>query len=152
MNYEEMLRKAAKEIRAADLLGWGNACEWGADRIAALEAALCRAIGIERDQIDDVLHMTAGTNSVSVSSKSASETKPLVRAESKSQQRRFEVQGIPHLPYEPETGCDHDLQHATHTMIVASYPDYQTATCRVCGARFSTDVGDLTEKIKGKQT
>jgi len=43
-------------------------------RIAALEAALCRAIGIERDQIDDVLYMTAGTNSVSVSSKSASET------------------------------------------------------------------------------
>jgi hypothetical protein len=40
MNHEEMLRKAAAEIRAADLLGWGNACEWGADRIAELEAAL----------------------------------------------------------------------------------------------------------------
>jgi hypothetical protein len=43
IDHEAILRKAAKEIRAANINGWGNACEGGADHIAALEAR-CREL------------------------------------------------------------------------------------------------------------
>jgi|ERR1700690_1575671 len=48
MNVEEILRKAAAEIRAANINGWGNACEAGADRIRELEAQLerCRTANV----------------------------------------------------------------------------------------------------------
>ena len=43
IDHEAILRKAAEEIRAANINGWGNACEGGADHIAALEVR-CRVL------------------------------------------------------------------------------------------------------------
>lgn len=38
--YAEILRNTAKEVRDNDILGWGNACEFGADEIERLSLAL----------------------------------------------------------------------------------------------------------------
>lgn len=38
--YAEILRNTAEEIRSQDILGWGNACSFGADEIDRLEAEL----------------------------------------------------------------------------------------------------------------
>lgn len=40
MSAEKDLLRAAAEIRDANINGWGNACEAGADRIRDLEAAV----------------------------------------------------------------------------------------------------------------
>jgi uncharacterized small protein (DUF1192 family) len=40
--HEEILRKAGAEIRSANINGWGNACEGGADEIARLEESLAK--------------------------------------------------------------------------------------------------------------
>ncbi len=40
--YAEILRNTAQEIRAQDILGWGNACEFGADEIDRLQAEVER--------------------------------------------------------------------------------------------------------------
>lgn len=36
----QILRDCAKEIRHQDILGWGNACEFGAEEIDRLEARI----------------------------------------------------------------------------------------------------------------
>jgi hypothetical protein len=43
--YAEILRNTAEEIRAQDILGWGNACSFGADEIDRLETVL---VGLTR--------------------------------------------------------------------------------------------------------
>ena len=57
IDHEAILRKAAEKIRAANINGWGNACEGGADRIAALEAR-CR-------ELEDVLRRIAASHGAS---------------------------------------------------------------------------------------
>lgn len=42
--YAEILRNTAEEIRAQDILGWGNACEFAADEIERLERQLTAAL------------------------------------------------------------------------------------------------------------
>lgn len=49
-----MLRKAAVEIAANGHCGWGNACTYGADTIAALQRELA-AVTAERDAKDKQL-------------------------------------------------------------------------------------------------
>jgi hypothetical protein len=40
--YAEILRNTAAEIRAQDILGWGNACDFAADEIDRLQAEVER--------------------------------------------------------------------------------------------------------------
>lgn len=41
--YAEILRNTAEEIRGQDIMGWGNACSFGADEIERLERELAKA-------------------------------------------------------------------------------------------------------------
>jgi hypothetical protein len=99
---EEILRKAAAEIRAANINGWGNACEAGADRIRALEAALERS----RLAIDDWLHLFApelcNADDVARSRSRVMAVGTLAYIADVQQQNRIA------LGSELETACEHD--------------------------------------------